>query len=125
MQIMKTQLMYDLLSKTFYETHKNLFTDDIQMVREKHGQQALKAMVDSGLYADDDDNMYITGYGLSANIFEGMPSPVTESELREYFEYYMKDNEMWPLTRSLDELVAYTVNIALPVYVKAGLLTVT
>ena len=126
MQITKTSLMYTLLSKTFYETHKTIMDEgDLQMVRDAHGQQALDLFVSSGLYEEDrPDGLFVTGHSLSANFFEEMGSPVTEQELGDFIEYYMKTNEMWPMIRTRQELLDYTMKVALPVYVRGGLLRV-
>jgi len=125
MTITKTPLMYALLSSTLYQTHKSLREEDMDMIRASFGESVLQQLKDSDLYEYDGDTLYIAQHFLSANIFEEIADPITEENMGEFMEYYMKNNGMWPLERSIPELVSYSMNTALPSYIKAGLLAVS
>lgn len=116
--------MYALLDFSFYSTIKNLEPDTLDRFREFYGDDAVRKIRESGLYEEMGEYLYLTACNLSANIFEGMPGVVTEEELSDYLAWYMKENGMWPTERPVAELVRYSVDVALPLFVNAGLLEI-
>lgn len=122
MKIMKTSVMHTVTSYD-YNTIKVISSDILDIVRDFYGDDAEQKLRGSGLYEDyDEGGLAIYSLNLSANIFEAMPSVVTEEELQEYTITYFRENEMWPMEKPIAEIHRYTMDVALPLFVKAGLL---
>lgn len=128
MKITKTSVMHALLAYSEYGTIKVLEPPVLTQLNDFYGSDSVRKLRESGLYELDveqvgDLYMMTTG-NLSANIFETMPNILTEEELADYVAQYMKENGMWPTERPIAEIVRYTMEVALPKYVNAGLLEV-
>jgi len=119
MRITKTPLMYELIGEAYNETIKMVLTDNLS-------RDTIQKLVDSGLYAEDEygegELSITTQNNLSVGIFETMPSPIDDYELPAYVETYFRMNGMWPMEKSPSEIAEYSLNVALPEFVRAGLL---
>lgn len=122
MKIMKTSVMHAVMSYD-YNTIKVISSNILGIIRDFYGEDAERKLRDSGLYEDyDEGGLGISRLNLSANIFEAMPNIVTEEELREHTINYFREMEMWPMEKPIAEIHRYTMDVALPLFVKAGLL---
>lgn len=126
MRIAKTSIMHALLAYSDYSTIKTLEPLMLTQISDFYGSDAVRKIRESSLYEEEygGDNLYLTACNLSANIFETMPNIVTEEELADFMAQYMKENGMWPTERPIAEIVRYTVEVALPKFVNAGLLEI-
>ncbi len=129
MKITRTSLMYALLDEDYLRTIKVLMPDTLDKMEEFYGHEVIQKLKDSGLYSTDDvylgEEGYVVRYNLSANIFETMPGVTDEHELPEFIAGYFKENGMWPMVKTPDEIARYSLDVALPLFVKAGLLETT
>lgn len=123
MKIAKTSVMHALIAWNDYKTTKVLDPPTLTKVGDFYGPDSVLKIRGSGLYEEEyGGDLYLTACNLSANIFETMPNIVTEEELADFIAQYMKENGMWPTERPIAEIVRYTVEVALPKFVNAGLL---
>jgi len=126
MGIKKTSITFSILAED-YGTLKYLRSETLDMIKKFYGEEALQRILNSGAYEQYPSSEYsgselVPKAYLSAGIFEWMPDMTEESELEEYITRYMKENGMWPVDITLDVMVRYTKEVALPQFISAGLL---
>ncbi len=124
MKIGKTSVMHALIAFSEYSTFKVIQRADLEKLREYYGEDAVRKIRDSGLYTNDQEEMFLDKLYLTANLIDGMPYIITDDELREFTLKYFEDNGMWPMDKSIDEIHGYTINIAIPQFVAAGMLEI-
>lgn len=126
MRITKTSLMHALLEEEYIRTIKVLMPDTLDRMEEFYGHEAIQKLKDSGLYDTGTgyfaEDGYVIRYNLSANIFEEMPGVTEDHELPEFIAGYFKKNGMWPMIKTPSEIARFSLDVALPLFVKAGLL---
>lgn len=128
MHIMKSSVMQAIMTSNEYNATIKLITPDVlDVIRNIYGEEAVRKLRTSELYEEDsyDKELLLRQCNLSANIFEYMPGVITEEELPGIISAYMKENGMWPTVRPVQELARYSLDVALPLFVKAGLLETT
>lgn len=124
MKIAKTSVMHALIAYGEYSTIKVLEPPMLTQLGEFYGSDSVQKLRESGLYEEEyvGGDLYLRDGNLSANIFESMPNIVTEEELADFIAQYMRENGMWPTEKPMAEIVGYSIEVALPKFVSAGLL---
>jgi len=106
-------------------TMKYIWKPALDLVKEIHGQNALDLLKSSVLFEEGyeaGELIIDSRHSLSFNLFETMGSPITGDQFRSYIEDYFRMNEMWPMEKTTEEIARYSLDLVLPLFVKAGLL---
>lgn len=128
MKITKSSIMHAILSgEEYIATIKYLPVGVLSMISGYYGDDAVQKIRNSGLYEQepyDEGGLILAHSNLSANVFEQMPNIIAEEELPEVITAYMKENGLWPLEKPIADITRYSIEVALPAFVNAGLLEI-
>lgn len=121
MNIMKSQITFAILAEE-YGTLKILREETLKMISDFYGEEAVQKIRTSGAYKTEYGDFVPTAY-LTAGMIDEMPNAGIDSwEMEPYIIEYMKNNGMWPTEVPIESIVRYTNEVAIPLFVNAGLL---
>ena len=122
MKILFTSLTYSLYEKGYTKSIKYFDYESVHAAREFYGDEVIQKFIDSGLYSEEDGEIFLDKYHLTANFLDGMPGILDTEDLEEYIIQYFKENEMWPMEKTPTEIARFSIDVSFPVFASAGLI---